>query len=592
VNKEGPATFSGVVKKMHYGNHRVLSVLPFGLTFLVLSLAVIVDVGRGAAPATRPVATTRPAAKNPKLDAADAYFTNGIFPTLRIEIVPAQLKHLNDNPRTPVHAIVHEKMPGQPEVIYKDVAVHLKGGPGSFRKVEDKPALTLNFDKFVDGQTFHGLDKVHLNNSVQDSGYVCEYLGSYVFRAAGCPAPRVSAGRVWLNGRDLGAFVIKEGFDNVFFKKFFHDRSGNLYEGNFADVDSDLPVHAYERYAREMGPFTKEVTRRRELEAAADKKKASAKLKELADAAREVDAVTRRQSLDKVLDVDRFLTFLACESLVNHWDGYCSNRNNYRIYDDPRSDKLVFLPQGMDQLFQNPGFPLFTSGGMVARAVTLSVDDRQHYMERVAKIRQTVFTPEGLLAQLDLRAAQLLPLMQEIGPDAVRQHKEQMAAMRQRIVERISNIDGQLAHPPRPIDFDSSGIAKLTGWEPKQLEGEGTTDQIDETGKPRLRLSCKSPAVISWRTPALLSQGHYVFEGRMKTTAVSASAGPNAGVGLRISGEKDRPVHLTGNNDWKTVQYDFEVTESLAEIVLVCELHANSGTVLIDPASLVLRKKK
>jgi len=60
--------------------------------------------------------------------------------------------------------------------VYRDVAVHLKGAAGSFRPFDDRPALTLNFDKFVKDQTFHGLEKFSLNNSVQDPSYLNEKI--------------------------------------------------------------------------------------------------------------------------------------------------------------------------------------------------------------------------------------------------------------------------------------------------------------------------------------------------------------------------------------------------------------------------------
>ena len=151
-------------------------------------------------------------------------------------------------------------------------------------------------------------------------------------------------------------------------------------------------------------------------------------------------------------------------------------------------------------------------------------------------------------------------------------------------MDRIANIDKQLANPPKPLKFDSNGLARLSGWEPKQFEGDAVAEMIKEEDKPRLKLSCKTPgSIISWRTPLMLSQGRYTFEGRVKTVGVKATKEPNFGVGLRISGEKDRPVHLVGNKDWQVVKYDFEVTDALAEVVLVCELHANSGTALFPP---------
>jgi hypothetical protein len=38
------------------------------------------------------------------------------------------------------------------KIVYKDVAVHLKGAAGSFRGIDDKASLTVNMDKLADGQ--------------------------------------------------------------------------------------------------------------------------------------------------------------------------------------------------------------------------------------------------------------------------------------------------------------------------------------------------------------------------------------------------------------------------------------------------------
>src|SRR5688500_11917603 len=58
--------------------------------------------------------------------------------------------------------------------VYTNVAIHIKGAAGSFRPFDDRPALTLNFDKFARGQRFHGLQKLSLNNSVQDPTFLNE----------------------------------------------------------------------------------------------------------------------------------------------------------------------------------------------------------------------------------------------------------------------------------------------------------------------------------------------------------------------------------------------------------------------------------
>ena len=81
---------------------------------------------------------------------------------------------------------------------------------------------------------------------------------------------------------------------------------------------------------------------------------------------------------------------MAVEAMTAHWDGYCPNVNNYRVYHDAGSDRFVFLPHGTDQLFQQPGMGLVPSRGMVARALVESSDVRLKYLERVAELRATV----------------------------------------------------------------------------------------------------------------------------------------------------------------------------------------------------------
>src|SRR5207247_1862885 len=99
-------------------------------------------------------------------------FTNLVVPRLQIEIPAAGLARLRSSghwgggrqqDRPVVKATVREGA-----IVYTNVAIHLKGAAGSFRPVDQGPCLTLNFDKFTPGQSFHGLHKLSLNNSVQD----------------------------------------------------------------------------------------------------------------------------------------------------------------------------------------------------------------------------------------------------------------------------------------------------------------------------------------------------------------------------------------------------------------------------------------
>src|SRR6185369_2116113 len=130
-------------------------------------------------------------------------------------------------------------------IVYTNVSLHIKGAAGSFRPFDDKPALTLNFSRHGADQQFHGYSKISLNNSVQDPSYLSEAISRELFEAAGVPVPRSDHATVLINGRDLGLYVMIEGFGKPFLKRYFKNVSGNLYDGGFVkDVMGNLNTNS------------------------------------------------------------------------------------------------------------------------------------------------------------------------------------------------------------------------------------------------------------------------------------------------------------------------------------------------------------
>src|SRR6185503_12061269 len=160
-------------------------------------------------------AADKPSGSKPKTPikagTSDYIFTNESVLRIKIDIPKDGMATLRKyqwgwgggGERQAVRATVREG-----ETVYTNVAVHLKGAAGSFRSIDQNPCLTLKFDKFVDGQRFHGLDKISLNNSVQDSSYLNEKICREMFEAAGVPVPRSDHATVELNGRALGLYVL------------------------------------------------------------------------------------------------------------------------------------------------------------------------------------------------------------------------------------------------------------------------------------------------------------------------------------------------------------------------------------------------
>ena len=92
-----------------------------------------------------------------------------------------------------------------------------------------------------------------------------------------------------------------------------------------------------------------------------------------------------------------------------HHDGSSLDRNKLRIYHDPSTDKMVFIPHGMDLIFDDPGRDLEPQfRGTVARAVLETAQGRQLYQQRLKELGQLAYGTEELSA----RARELVTLLQ------------------------------------------------------------------------------------------------------------------------------------------------------------------------------------
>lgn len=274
---------------------------------------------------------------------------------------------------------------------WEQVGIHLKGGSGSFRPLADKPSLTLSFNRFAPDGRFHGLKKIHLNNSVQDASYVTENICGELYRQAGIPTPRVSYATVTINGKDKGLYVLKEGFTKQFLGMYFTNRDGNLYDGGFIREITD-PLDR-DTEAKDVNDWSD--------------------LKALAAAAREPDLTKRFARMSQVLDMDRFLSFLALEIMTWNWDGYVMNRNNYRVYHNLDSGKLIFLPHGMDQMFWEVNQRIIPEpdrfNALVAKAVMETPEGKRTYARRFGEVFTNSFRLEAISNRIETLSTLVLP---------------------------------------------------------------------------------------------------------------------------------------------------------------------------------------
>lgn len=507
----------------------------------------------------------------PAVDESSALFSGTTIPRLRIEIPEDGMKVLREYrqvwgqprpERIDVKATVRDG-----DRVYTNVAVHLKGSY-TFQPINVKPSLTLNFDKFADKERYRGLDKIHLNNSVQDPSYLCEKLARDLFNRAGVPASRIGHARVELNGNDLGFYVLVEGYNKRFLKRHFTSVEGNLYDGGSGgDVSKDLEVDSGDPDHRED-------------------------LKALAAATRESRPALRAEKIARLVDTNRFMTFAALEVMLLHWDGYCLGPNNFRLFRDASVDRFVFLPHGLDQILGR-GASLNTSltpkwDGAVARGLFKTPEGRQQYLQHARQTWTNYFQAGVLTARLDEWAAQLrrpgalLPVEVEAFDGAVQDLKG-------RVQRRAEFVRQQIENPPRPMTFDANGELPLANWQPTRASRSGIAHrrvQADGRAMMEVGISGGKWAAGSWRQSLLLAPGRYELTGRAR--AIGLSPNPTNGVILRLSGDLG-VVGITNSTEWVTLRREFTMLGE-AEEELVCEFRGPEGSGQFDPQSLKLRR--
>jgi spore coat protein H len=123
------------------------------------------------------------------------------------------------------------------------------------------------------------------------------------------------------------------------------------------------------------------------------------------------------------------------------------NINNYRVYHDPATDKLVFLPHGLDQMFSQPNGPILPrTRGLVARSLLQMPEVRQQYVGRLSQLMTNVYHVEAITNRVRQQAARIGPALAEYNPEAAATHAARVNSLCTRIVQRARNIEIQLGN--------------------------------------------------------------------------------------------------------------------------------------------------
>ena len=206
-----------------------------------------------------------------------------------------------------------------------------------------------NVNPNINGQTFYGFTQLSLSSGFKDQSLIHEKVAADVFRDFGIPAPQTSFYRVYIDYGNgpvyFGLYTMVEVvFDKSMLNAQFGDASGNCYKPDGMGSrlnDPSLISSTYFPNKTNSGASFDDVT---------------SLINALISDNRISNPSLWRSDLEKYIDMDLYLKYLAANTTMKNWDTYGRMTHNYYLYNNPSTSKLTWIPWDNNETFSDgPG---------------------------------------------------------------------------------------------------------------------------------------------------------------------------------------------------------------------------------------------
>jgi hypothetical protein len=385
--------------------------------------------------AWQPGEPTRAAANQLPVDQAAWLFEPATVHTVALTVDELGIERLRRDPRQPVDVqVLFDDEPLRP------AGIRIKGRLGSLRTLDQKPGFKLDFE-FGGGGRFYGVEKLALNNMVQDRSKIHEFSAYALFRAMGVAAPRTSYAQITLNGADYGLYAIIEVLDGPALDRWFVS-TDHLYEGAYGQ---DLVVDRLDDLDRDGGDNDR------------------GQLYRLVAVLDDVPESAGFEATLALIDWPQVVAMMATEIWIGHWDGYAPTRNNYNLHFDA-DDVLRMMPWGTDQTFDRH-IDFYSGRGRLMGVCMADSDCRLLFDEALVEASLLVFELD--LAQRITDLAALLRPLVELDP---------------RLEHDLGAMDNTVARTLRFLDERHERLAPLIDCitaENRDQDGDGADCLVD-----------------------------------------------------------------------------------------------------------------
>lgn len=254
---------------------------------------------------------------------------------------------------------------------YKNVGIRAKGNT-SLSSVSaygnDRYSFKIEFDHYDSGKTYYGLDKLSLNNIIQDNTYMKDYLVYQMMGYFGVDSPLCSYVYITVNGEDFGLYLAVEGVEESFLSRNYGSDYGELYKPDTTQTqgggDGEMPDM---RNASEP-PNGTEVPDRREDENGIQGGSSSEDVSliysdddydsysnifdnaktNISDDDRDrfiesLKKLNENENIEDVVDVDEVIRYFVVHNFVCNFDSYTGSMiHNYYLYEE--DGKMSMIP--------------------------------------------------------------------------------------------------------------------------------------------------------------------------------------------------------------------------------------------------------
>lgn len=268
---------------------------------------------------------------------------------------------------------------------YKNVGIRAKGNT-SLSSVSaygnDRYSFKIEFDHYDSGKTYYGLDKLSLNNIIQDNTYMKDYLVYQMMGYFGVDSPLCSYVYITVNGEDFGLYLAVEGVEESFLLRNYGSDYGELYkpdttqtqgggDGEMPDMrnaseppnGTEVPDRSEDENGIQGGSSSEDVS----LIYSDDDYDSYSNIFDNAktnisddDRDRFIESLKKlneNENIEDVVDVDEVIRYFVVHNFVCNFDSYTGSMiHNYYLYEE--NGKMSMIPWDY-----NLAFGGFSAGG-------------------------------------------------------------------------------------------------------------------------------------------------------------------------------------------------------------------------------------